>query len=96
MKLTAKAASSEAVPRASMENGDTATVAILTGYIEPHQLAKELNISYRTLARWHAMRIGPPRLTIGRKPYYRRSSVAQWIAKHEVDPAAETARRRRA
>jgi predicted DNA-binding transcriptional regulator AlpA len=96
MKETANAAPSEAVPPSVIQNSDTSTVAILTGYIEPHQLATELGISDRTLARWHAMRVGPPRVTIGRKPYYRRSSVAEWIAKREFDPAADTGRRRRA
>lgn len=73
-----------------------AVPAILGDYLIPEQLAAELGVSERTIHRWHALRIGPPRVTIGRKPYYRRSSVAEWIAKQEVDPAASAGRRRRA
>ena len=70
----------------------------LHDYITPAQLAEELDISERTVHRWHAMRRGPPRTLIGRQPYYKRASVAAWIEKQEQDPAAPPAgqRRRRA
>lgn len=56
---------------------------LLTGYFTPEQLAAELNVHVRTLARWHALRIGPPRTMIGRKPLYRRSSAQEWLRQRE-------------
>jgi predicted DNA-binding transcriptional regulator AlpA len=53
---------------------------ILAGYLKPKDLAKALEVSERTIARWHHFREGPPRVEIGRKVYYRRESVAAWIA----------------
>jgi len=71
--------------------------AILADYIDPAQLAKELGVSQRTVARWYAIRIGPPRVTLGRRPMYKRTSVTAWIERQERDPAAVgTAKRRRA
>jgi excisionase family DNA binding protein len=72
------------------------TPAILADYLTPEQLALQLGVSERTVARWHAMRIGPPRVTLGRRPLYRRAAVLAWIAQQERDPAANSARRRRA
>lgn len=68
---------------------------LLADYASPEQTAVELGVSTRTLARWYAMRIGPPRVTIGRKPLYRRESVSAWIEKQEKDPAAVTTTKRR-
>jgi predicted DNA-binding transcriptional regulator AlpA len=71
--------------------------ATLHDYISPAQLAEELGISERTVHRWHALRQGPPRVLLGRRPYYKRASVAAWIERQERDPAAvSTTRRRRA
>jgi FixJ family two-component response regulator len=49
--------------------------AILAGYLNPKELAKALDVSERTIARWHHFREGPPRVEIGRKVYYRLESV---------------------
>ena len=56
---------------------------ILSEYMTPQELAEELGICKRTLDRWHASRSGPPRLTVGRKPFYRRSSVEAWLLGRE-------------
>jgi hypothetical protein len=69
--------------------------SILAGYIALEQLARELGVSERTLARWHAMRLGPPRVTIGRRPYYRLISVAEWIALQEEKPPERRGKRER-
>ena len=71
------------------------TGSILAGYIAPEQLARELGVSERTLARWHAARLGPPRVTIGRRPYYRLTSVAEWIALQEEKPPERRGKRGR-
>ena len=44
---------------------------ILDEYISPEQLALELNISTRTLDRWHSVREGPPRTRLGKRILYR-------------------------
>ncbi len=94
MKTKTKAAPAVAVPTTATSIAP-ATPAILGDFLDPAQLAKELGVSERTVARWHAMRIGPPRVTIGRKPLYRLESVTAWIARQEHDPAAAPAGRRR-
>jgi predicted DNA-binding transcriptional regulator AlpA len=47
------------------------------------ELANELGISTRTVDRWNSLRIGPPRVRIGKSIFYRRASVLQWLARHE-------------
>ncbi len=68
---------------------------LLAGYLKHKDLAKELEVSERTIARWHHFREGPPRVEIGRKVYYRKESVKAWIASCEhPEPLAGRARRR--
>ena len=69
---------------------------LLDDHYTPEALAVYLDISVRTLWRWHQLRKGPPRIKIGRRPFYKRASVAAWIDRQEADPAAERNRRRRA
>jgi predicted DNA-binding transcriptional regulator AlpA len=56
---------------------------LLSQYLSPAQLAHQLGVCKRTLDRWHAARTGPPRVTIGRKPLYRREAVEQWLLRRE-------------
>lgn len=58
---------------------------VLAEYMTSDELASELGVCKRTLDRWHSRRIGPPRVTIGRKPLYRRGGVADWIRSRELD-----------
>lgn len=72
------------------------TSLILAGYVKPKDLAKALEVSERTIARWHHFREGPPRVEIGRKVYYRLESVNAWIASCErPEPRAGRTRRPR-
>jgi predicted DNA-binding transcriptional regulator AlpA len=71
------------------------TNTLLSDLLTPAQLAAELGVTERCIHRWHALRQGPPRIVLGRRPFYRRSSVATWIEGRERDPAAETRGRRR-
>ncbi|WP_147028690.1 helix-turn-helix transcriptional regulator [Methylobacterium oxalidis] len=48
--------------------------------------AKLLDVSPRTLDRWHLERTGPPRITIGRKVRYRLASINRWLATRETVP----------
>jgi Helix-turn-helix domain len=60
---------------------------LLGDYFTPEQLAQELDICQRTLARWHERREGPPRVKIGNKVLYKRSSVISWLSNKEAQPA---------
>lgn len=59
---------------------------LLESYINRDQLAEELSCSKRTVDRWHALRIGPPRTVIGRQILYRRDAVEAWLRSLEQAP----------
>src|SRR5580693_7094144 len=73
-------ASASALPLGELESASR----LLSEYLTPEELAGELGSCKRTLDRWHARRSGPPRVTVGRRPLYRREAVAQWLRKREV------------
>jgi hypothetical protein len=62
---------------------DHPAATVLEGYLTPTQLAAQLGCCEKTLARWHAARSGPPRVTIGRRLLYRRVAVADWLQRQE-------------
>jgi hypothetical protein len=64
----------------------------LADFFSEAELSKILRKCTRTLRRWHLLRIGPPRITIGRMILYRKSSVTAWLQGNEQVGAA---RRRR-
>lgn len=49
-------------------------------------LAAAITKSERTLARMHAKGIGPPKLEVGGKKYYLKSSVVEWLKSQEKQP----------
>jgi phage terminase Nu1 subunit (DNA packaging protein) len=57
--------------------------AILSDFLTKEELASELGPKMRTLDRWDALGIGPPRTRVGRKVLYRRASVQRWLAAQE-------------
>jgi DNA-binding transcriptional MerR regulator len=57
--------------------------SILDGLLTPQELADDLDCTRRTIDRWHRLGIGPPRITIGRTPYYARDSVIAWLQSRE-------------
>ena len=71
------------------------TISILAGYLTPKNLAQALGVSERTVARWHRLREGPPRVEFGRKVFYRLESVNTWIASCERPEARADRIRRR-
>jgi len=58
---------------------------VLEGYLTESELATQIHRSVRTLARWRAIGEGPPCLRLGREIYYKKSSVAAWLASLEQD-----------
>ncbi len=68
---------------------------LLADFLTPDQLADELEITRRTLERWHAQRIGPPRTLIGRRPYYNRQAVRQWLIGQEQPQPVRGSREQR-
>lgn len=65
---------------------------LLVGWISRIDLALEFDLSVDTLRRWEAQRTGPPCIRAGRKVYYRRTAVEQWLEEQELNAP----RRRRA
>ena len=56
---------------------------ILSEFLTKEELAAELRRNPRTLDRWDALGMGPPRTSVGRKIYYKRHSVLKWLAAQE-------------
>lgn len=46
-----------------------------------------LGVSERTLARWHSVRTGPARITVGRRVLYRLQALNDWLRANETGPA---------
>lgn len=68
---------------------------LLDGWISRAELAEELMVKPDTLARWEARREGPPCMRIGRKVYYRQSSVRDWLLSREQSQPKRKGRARR-
>jgi len=66
--------------------------ALLSGWISRANLAQELEVTEGTLRRWTLERWGPPCIRAGRKIFYRRSAVIEWLEDQE---AADLRRARR-
>ena len=56
--------------------------------LTPDECAQELDTTRRTIDRWHSRRIGPPRIKVGRKVYYRREAVRNWLLANEGQEVA--------
>ena len=56
---------------------------ILAEFLTRVELAVELRVNKRTLDRWEALGMGPPRTLVGRQILYRRSSLLKWLAAQE-------------
>jgi len=56
---------------------------LLSEFLTKEELAAELRRNVRTLDRWHALGIGPPRTRIGRTVPYRRASLQNWLVAQE-------------
>jgi hypothetical protein len=57
--------------------------SILEEFLNREDLSQQLHISTRTLDRWHALGIGPPRVCVGRTILYNIESVRDWLLSEE-------------
>ncbi|MBW6496038.1 MAG: hypothetical protein K0B16_16070 [Burkholderiaceae bacterium] len=69
---------------------ESASAALLLGWITRKDLADALSVTADTLGRWEARRFGPPCVRAGRMVLYRRRAVQDWLAAQEL-PLAKTA-----
>ncbi len=74
------------LPKAGAETNQS----FLANYMTPTKLGEMLGVSERTLGRWHAMRIGPPRISIGKLIFYRRIEIEKWLVENELRPVRRT------
>lgn len=65
---------------------------VLSEYASRPEMARELNISQRTLARLDALRQGPPRLMLGGRCLYHIPSAREWL-KSRLQSQVAAARR---
>jgi predicted DNA-binding transcriptional regulator AlpA len=73
----------------------TEPLSLLSDWISREHLAEDLMLTPDTLSRWEARREGPPCMRIGRKVFYHRSSVEQWLLNREQSRALRQRRARR-
>ncbi|WP_416914247.1 transcriptional regulator [Seohaeicola sp.] len=60
------------------------TTRLMCGWISRLDLALELEVTVETLHRWEKLRFGPPCVRAGRKIYYRRDAVQDWLMQQEA------------
>jgi hypothetical protein len=53
-------------------------------YVTPERLAQLLGCSPRTVVRWDAERIGPPRIKVGKTVLYDLEKLPTWLAGKEA------------
>ena len=56
---------------------------LLAGYISEIELAKQLKVGLRTLRHWRKEGVGPPITYLGRKPFFKLTSVEAWLNSRE-------------
>ena len=65
-------------------------------YVTADRLAATLGVTVRTLARWDAARIGPPKIKVGKLVLFDLAKLPAWLAARETEPVRAAGRRRRA
>ena len=93
MSTLQQASPQEPIPPFSYPDDKPVVRLVLEGYLRREELAAQLGLNVRTLDRWEALRIGPPRVCVGRTILYNIQSVREWLDSHEHQ-AFPTKRRR--
>jgi phage terminase Nu1 subunit (DNA packaging protein) len=70
--------------------------AVIAGrhYVTANRLAATLGVTPRTLARWDAARIGPPKIKVGKLVLFDLAKLPEWLATRETEPVRAAGRRR--
>lgn len=61
-------------------------------YVRQQRLARILGVTGRTLARWNARGIGPPKITIGKTVLFDLAKLPEWLAALETAPPRKARR----
>ena len=64
----------------------------IEAYMSKAEFCSALQINPRTAERWHLRRIGPTRVRVSKKIYYKRSTVADWLERQTEDTVSLVAR----
>lgn len=72
----------------------SSTWRLMSGWISRLDLAVELEVTVETLHRWEKIRFGPPCVRAGRKIYYRRDAVQDWLMQQEAPAPRRVGARR--
>jgi hypothetical protein len=62
-------------------------------YLTAERLASMLGVTVRTLARWNACRIGPPKIKIGKTILFDLAKVPDWLGAREIAATRDTRNR---
>ncbi len=63
-------------------------------YVTAERLASMLDRTPRTLSRWNAARIGPPKIKLGKLILFDLDKLPAWLASREIEPVRAADRRR--
>jgi hypothetical protein len=69
--------------------------SILDDHFDDPGCSAFLQVTPRTLARYNAEGYGPPRIRVGRKNYYPKERVREWLATREIGDRGNNGKRRR-
>ena len=53
-------------------------------YVSAPRMASMLRISVRTLSRWNATGIGPPKIKLGKRVLFDLGKIPEWLASREI------------
>jgi hypothetical protein len=92
--MYANSTSSPNEPTSGPLDGVTLTNLAATGeveiagrrYVTADRLAATLDVTVRTLARWDATRIGPPKIKVGKLILFDLAKLPEWLATRETEP----------
>jgi hypothetical protein len=59
---------------------------LLADYLPERQAADELFQKLRTLRKWREQRTGPPWVRIGRRVFYAKAALLEWVRASETRP----------
>jgi hypothetical protein len=81
--------SAEDKGHSSPPTGPQAAVRVLAGYLSEPEAAVELGLMGRTLRKYRDLGTGPPYVVIGRKVFYPRAALLDWVNSKIVTPVRE-------